>query len=190
MSGFRSDFSSDQENNFLNGFFTSTGIKKIPGGKDYCAVSAVFSFQAAFIDRSMGYSKSSVLTTIRTRYSEIVNALLFEACSLNAHGKLILSVLEKVEVLKRDSKHLFGDLEDLNFFSQKFYILDRAVVYVARYGDLNFVDASAFEHLTFVVKKYFRMKSMRTERIFDETVRIINSSYKESEMLLASQFLC
>lgn len=46
-------------------------------GKDYCAMEMGFSFVNAFIDRTTGYNAGLRLKEVHTRYSKIVNLLLF-----------------------------------------------------------------------------------------------------------------
>lgn len=78
-------------------------------------------------------------------------------------------------------KNTFREQEDKNLFTQKFCMLNYALEDVSRYGNLNLVDTTAYEHFNVIIKKYIRMTSMREESTFEETAKIINSSFEESE---------
>lgn len=76
----------DQSDNWpLDRFFTSTGIKAMLDGNDYCAVDTAFPILAAFLDGSLAYSDKPVLTPIHRLNSDIENVLLFGTCKLNAN---------------------------------------------------------------------------------------------------------
>lgn len=82
-----------------------------------------------------------------------------------------------IDVFKRKEKKVFGDLEDMNLFKQKFQILHHIVEDVARYGDISRVDAPAFKCFNIIVNTYVRMTSFHKRRKFEKTVRIINFCY-------------
>lgn len=60
-------------------------------------------------------------------------------------------------------------------------MLDHILEDVARYGGISLFAASSFEQFNIIFKKFIRRTSMRKRRTFEETVRIINSSYKEAD---------
>lgn len=124
-------------------------------GKGYCAVNAVFQFLASFLDRSMGCLDNPVLTPKHTLYFDIVYTLLLKTCALNAHGKLVSYVQEKIDLSERKAKNVFGDLEYVNLFTQKFHMLNLIVEDVSPYEDVNLVDVSAFEYFYSVVKNIY-----------------------------------
>lgn len=65
---------------------------------------------------------------------------------------------------------MFGDLKDVNLFTQKFYMLDRVDEDVSRYRNIILVDVSAFGHSGFIFKKHMRMTTLPKECTFEETV--------------------
>lgn len=160
MSALHNDFSINQKTGLLNGFLTSTGIKGMLGGKDYCDGDTIFSFLMSILDRSLVCSYTPVLTLIHTLCSDTFNLLLFGTCESNAHEELVPSLQEMDDVLNRKSNEVFGDLEDIHFSTQKFHMLDRVVEGVVRYRDISLVDVLAFERFNFMVEKYMRMTSM------------------------------
>lgn len=83
---------------------------------------------------------------------------------------------ENIRQLKILSKELFGDLEDTNLFTLKFHMLDHIVEDVARFENLNILDAFPYEHFNFILKTFSRMTSMRRGSTLDEAVELINSS--------------
>lgn len=120
--------------------------------KDHFAVDAVVPFLAAFIERFKSCSDNPVLTAIHAFYPIIYSILLFETYSINAHSELGFSAQEKIDVYKRDLKHLLEGLEDVYLFSQAFYMFDHFVEGVARNRDFNLVEASTLEQINFVAK--------------------------------------
>lgn len=174
--GLQVSFSTAQKSSQLNGFFTSTGVKGMLEGKDYAAVDTVFPFIAAFLDRAIGCADNPALTTVHTLYSDIVNQLLYTKPERKLHGNENVVTSETIRRLKMVAKNLFEDLEDFNLFTLKFHMLDHIAEDVSRFGALNFVDASPFEHFNYVIKKFIRMTSMRRGSTLGEAVKVINSS--------------
>lgn len=62
----------------FNGSFTSIGAKAMVAAKDYSVVEIIFSFLAAFKDRTTGYLNESVLTAIITVYLDLAKYLMFK----------------------------------------------------------------------------------------------------------------
>lgn len=151
MSGLHIDFSITQRTGLLKGFFTSTGIKEILEGNEYCTVDVVFSFLAGFLDRSLGCSDKPFLTPIHTLCSKNVNLLHFGTCGLNAPDQLDSSLQEMIVDLKWKANELFWNLEDVILFSRNSHILDHTVQGVARYLDNSFFDVSALGHINSIV---------------------------------------
>lgn len=56
----------------LNDYYTATGVKKMLEEKDYHALEMVISILAAFINRSLEYTETPVLTPAHTLYSNIL----------------------------------------------------------------------------------------------------------------------
>lgn len=59
---------------------------------------------------------------------------------------------------------------------------DHVVKHIVPYRDINLVDAFPYKHFNYVSKGYIRKTSMRMGQKFEETIEIINYSYKESDM--------
>lgn len=127
------DFSTSQRTGLLNGFFAFTGIKGTRERKCYCAVDAVVPFLTEFLDRSPGCSDKPVLTPINTLYLDIVNLLLFGSRELNWHHQCVLTLQQMIVALKCKEFSLYGDVEDVNLFTQKFHLLDHFAEDVVRY---------------------------------------------------------
>lgn len=86
--------------------------------KDCWALDAVYSLLASFIDRPLGCLDCPVFTHIHTLYSDIVDALLFKNCSLNAHGKTVSSAKEIIDILQRERKQMLESQQDVSLFTQ------------------------------------------------------------------------
>lgn len=95
VSGPYVEFLSDQKLYLLNGFLYIYTFKSDACEKAYCIVDAVFLLLAIFWNRSGGCSDSPVLVPTHILYSDIVNALIFETCVLNAHSELRSYVQKK-----------------------------------------------------------------------------------------------
>lgn len=66
------------------------------------------------------------------------------------------------------AKKLFKEGEYFNPFALKLHMLDLIVEDVSRFGTLNFLDASPFEHSNYVIKKFIRMTSMQRGSTMEE----------------------
>lgn len=58
-----------------NGFFTSSVVNGLLVGKSFDAISTVFSFVTAFINRATEYSKEPLLRASHVKYADVLNRL-------------------------------------------------------------------------------------------------------------------
>lgn len=168
ISALHNDFSTSQNTGLLNGFFMASVSKVTIDGKDYCAVYAVLLFAAAFLDMYMGCFTNPVLTPAPSISFYILNLIPYKPFSLTLHGGGVSPVRLKIKHLNWTAKNVVGPLEDINLFSQKVHMLHHVIADVARYRDLNLVDAAPFEHFNSVAKRYIRMTSMQRAEIWGD----------------------
>lgn len=64
-------------------------------------------------------------------------------------------------MLKTCSKHLFGNLEVVNFISLKIHMHDQIVDEISKFRDLSHLDAYLYKHFNATIKKFIRMALMR-----------------------------
>lgn len=76
---------------------------------------------------------------------------------------------------------MFGDLEDVNIFTQNVHTLDGVVEDIVQNGDISLVDASAFEKRVLNVKTFIRMMTMQKKRRVENTVWVVMFAFSEAD---------
>lgn len=179
--GVRFDYSATPKSNNLNGLHISTGLKGMLEGKDYSNIDMVFPFIAAFLDRVLGYADNQQLTMIHSLYSDVVNMVMYNTPDWELQHENVNHLEQKVRMLKRSAKELFEHLEEVNLFTLKFHMLDHVSNDLYKFGILSFLDASAYEHFNFTIKKFIRMTSMRKLTTIEEAVHLMNETPLNTE---------
>lgn len=116
---------------------------------DYFAIDTMFPFLSAFIYRLTGCIENPALTSICTTCSDILNLFIYFSCDTTTTKMHMETLKEKISMLKKKSKETFGDLGGISPFTLKLYMLDHVIEDVELFGDLSYVDASAYEHIKF-----------------------------------------
>lgn len=70
------NFFEERRSNGLDGIFRKTGLRGMLEQKGCRVLCRVFLFVAAFIDRSTEHERTTTMTMMSTRYSEIVTDLM------------------------------------------------------------------------------------------------------------------
>lgn len=105
--------------------------------KDYSAVDMVFPAIAAFIDRAAEYLDETMLRTVHTIYSALVNYLVFKPFIWIHQSVYSYNLNTSTQKLKVVTKKIFGNLEGLNEFIQAFQRLDHVAEEDDKFGLLT-----------------------------------------------------
>lgn len=73
------------------------------------------------------------------------------------------------------TKNVFEKLKDFDLFTLKYHIFYHILEGVSRFSALNFLDASSFEHFSYVIKKFIMKTSMQRSSTLEEAVKLTNA---------------
>lgn len=174
--GLQVDFSKKEASVQLNGFFMKEGIKGMLEGKNYRSVDMVFPFISAFIDRVTGFENAADMTRVCTLYTEIMTSALYDFPRNPPDSEIISEFKKKVQYFKVLTIKTFQDFCVSGLFTLKFHLLDHMVEDMERFGSLQVLDASAFEHYNTDIKAAIRRTSQRKSSCMEEAVSILGQS--------------
>lgn len=138
-------------------------------------VDKILLFIAAFIDQESRYSDKTAATTVDTMYSDLVNYIMFKGCGVicsSIYGLNLVENSQKVNTLKGE---IFENMEDIDLFTLKFYMLEHMVEKRVRFCLASYIGTYHCQHFNFVINKLIRMNSMRKTRSLKEKVKLFNS---------------
>lgn len=185
VSAYRKDFSVPklqfslsfaQESSQLNGNFTSAGMSRVVEGKEYAVVYIIFTFIAAFMDRTIGCEDFPVITKVHKMYSDIVNQLLSKKLVGEVHRTKEVVTRENILGLVMLTKNLFEELEEFSLLKLGFNTLDHVVEDVSLINCIIFIYMSPFNTFNYVIEKIVRMTSMRRGSKLKEDRKAMNAS--------------
>lgn len=168
--GFHVDFSTKEKSQQLNGLFLNNTIRGMLEGKDFKCLDMVFPFVAAYIDRVTGYQDNAPLTDICTSYTTLMQDLLYDNTSTGWSRDMIADITHRISLLKSKCVHTFEKHCEHGIHTLKFHLLDHVVEDLSKFGGLNILDASPYEHFNTFFKQSYRSTSKRIATRMDETV--------------------
>lgn len=179
MPGLHVDFSTCEKGATPNGLFTVDGLRGMLEAKDYWAVDMVFPFVAGCLDRICGESDSAPLTTICTRYTEIVTSAMRYGYKKEWTEYDIQELESMVRDFKRITLSVLGDHHATQLKTLKFHLLDHLGNDIRRMGSLQAVDAGVYEHAHLIFKRQYQRTSKRRCTATSETIhRIEDRNYR------------
>lgn len=131
-----------QTSSKLNGVFTSTGVNWMLKGRDFHVIDAGLWFVTAFIRRATVNWKESLLPALHVIYTNVIKWLLRSQSLLYYSNSQDLPIYENIRKLKAISMQLFGDLERVDRFTLKFYMLGHISEDFLRFRDMGLLNAS------------------------------------------------
>lgn len=145
-------------------------------GEDNAAVDTVSTIADAMVVGLAVFKDNSVLIKLHTLYSEIINKPPYTKPEREKRFTEEVATTGSIRRLKLLAKKLFEDLENLNFLTIRFHILDHIVETISRFGHLNFLDASLFTLSNYDIYKSITISSLRRGNTMDEAGKEMNTS--------------
>lgn len=167
LSAFRIDFSvpciqldvlATQNALHLNDLSNATCVKGMLKGIYYSAVTTIFIFKAAFLNRAADCSNNSVPKTIYSRYSNTVNKLQSKSDFVERRViELIKS--DSIQQLEALSSDLYKNLQDIRNYTLKFHFIDSTADNDSRVGNVRPLYKLSFRSFEYIIKSFMRSRS-------------------------------
>lgn len=168
--GLRVDISCNSRSMQLNGLFLNSGVFGTLQGKAYRTLDMVLSIIEAYIDRVTGFRNDTSMTCVNRMYSDIVFKVLSQSYSRGWSVTQFEKLRKEVFAFKHKAVNTFLLVCASGLFTLKFYILNRLIKEISRFGGISALDASPCEKSNRSMDAAYRYMSKRPARCMDEMV--------------------
>lgn len=141
----------------IDGVFRIIGVTGMLGGKDYSAMDILFQFVAFFTSQAMVYSACPGLLKVHKIQLDLLSALLFrrESVLLSERDCGIFWYYSRANEVCNAVFQSFWTFQPVH--AVKFHLLDNDCDDLPQFSDLLALNASGFEHLSFISKNLLKM---------------------------------
>ena len=168
----RVDFSRRCSGGTLSGLFTETGLVGMLEGADFNSVDMVSPFLGSIIDRCCDNILIAPVTTVFTKYVELVNFIGRVDCTPGWTQSDLHKLKTDICSFKDVGRSTFGAYQPSGMGTPKWHMLDHLPSDLERTGGLEYLKSDLYEMAHKSVKADYNLTSRRTGTAMAETMAV------------------